>query len=306
MKKALLLLAVLIVLLAAVIAIKPENSENHANADVIVTTFALYDIARHLLNGAAEVQMLIPFGKEVHTFEPTPSDMIRVQDAALFLYSGAGLEPWAETLAAKAKAVDMSQYVALYHLEEGHEEAHAEHHHDHESADPHYWLDIDNMIALTNALARRFEKAFSSLPPEKIEQNRLQYIARLKQLDALYKRRLSTCRLQTIVVGHDAFGYLARRYGFEVKALTGLSPDMMPDAKTMARLSDLIKSRKIPVVFYEAYVSDKLSQAIAAETGARVEVLQPLATIASDEIGMDYFRLMNVNLLKLHDALECQ
>lgn len=67
------MLSVLAILLAVLIALKLKKSNNEAKADVIVTTFTLYDIARHLLKGAAEVQMLIPFGKEVHAFEPKPA-----------------------------------------------------------------------------------------------------------------------------------------------------------------------------------------------------------------------------------------
>lgn len=311
-KKAIIVLLILLALLvAALMVLTPEKKVRSDHPDVIVTTFALYDIARHLLAQDAEVQMLIPFGRDVHTYEPTPLDMARVEHARLFLYSGAGLEPWASHFASLKQAVDMSRVVSLRVAEHGHHHE-AEHHDadDHEEVhasgyDPHYWLDIDNMIRLTEAMQREFIRLYPNRA-DAIRERAQRYIARLKQLDALYKKRLSACRLDTIVVNHNAFGYLAQRYGFHVAPITGLSPDTMPDAKTMASLSEIIRSKKINTVFYESFISDKLATALAKESGAKVAVLQPLANITAKEIGADYFRLMNENLLKLHDALECQ
>jgi len=308
LKKAIIvLLVLLIVLVVTLVVAVPAKKVQAGKADVVVTTFALYDIARHLLEQDAEVAMLIPFGRDVHTFEPTPQDMIRVEKCRLFLYSGAGLEPWAEPFESFGNAKDMSRYVRLHEGGHAHHDETAEmHDDDHHGADPHYWLDIDNMIALVKASEQLFTSAFPALDAGKLRERGAAYIKRLETLDTLYRKRLSGCGLDTIVVSHNAFGYLAERYGFHVEAVTGLSPDTMPNAKTMAQLTDTVREHGIKTLFYESFVSDKLVASLAAETGVRVDVLQPLANITADEIGADYFRLMNANLLKLHDALECR
>ena len=308
MKKAIIvLLVLLIVLVVALVVAVPAKKVQAGKADVVVTTFALYDIARHLLEQDAEVAMLIPFGRDVHTFEPTPQDMIRVEKCRLFLYSGAGLEPWAGPFESFGNAKDMSRYVRLHEGGDAHHDEAAETHGaDHHGADPHYWLDIDNMIALVKASEQLFTSTLPALDAEKVRARSAAYIKRLETLDTLYRKRLSGCGLDTIVVSHNAFGYLAERYGFHVEAVTGLSPDTMPNAKTMAQLTDTVRDHGIKTLFYESFVSDKLVASLAAETGVRVDVLQPLANITADEIGADYFRLMNANLLKLHDALECR
>lgn len=307
MKKAIIALLVLLAVLTVVLVVlTPEKKLRSERPDVIATTFALYDIARHLLGEDAQAQMLIPFGKDVHTFEPTPRDMIRVEKSRLFIYSGAGLEPWTAPFDGRANAVDMSRYVRL--REGGHhndEEASRETHEAHRY-DPHYWLDIGNMIRLTKAMEKRFESAFPAIAPEVLRKRSAAYITRLETLDALYKKRLSDCRIDTIVVSHNAFGYLAARYGFHVDAITGLSPDTMPNAKTMAAVSDFVKKEGVKTLFYESFISDELAASVARETGIHVDVLQPLANITAKEIGADYFRLMNANLLKLHDAMECR
>ncbi len=292
-------------IVAAVVYFGQTNRARTAQPDVIVSTYALYDISRHLLAHDAEVQILIPFGRDVHTFEPTPGDMIRVEKSRLFLYSGAGLEPWTEQFRTFANAVDMSRFVRLQKRQMHHEDVQEEGHHHEGAYDPHYWLDIDNMIALTKAMVPLFAQKLG-LDAAVLHKRAAAYIDRLKVLDGLYRKRLSHCALDTIVVGHNAFGYLGERYGFHVEALSGLSPDRLPDAKTMAALTDLVKRKKIKTVFYESFVSDKTVSSIAREAGVRVDVLQPLANITADEIGADYFHLMNRNLLKLHDALECR
>lgn len=304
LKKAIIAILVLLAILTAVlIVLTPEKKLRSGQPDVIVTTFALYDIARHLLGEDAQVQMLVPFGKDVHTFEPTPRDMIRVEKSRLFLYSGAGLEPWTAPFEGRVNAVDMSQYVQLRKGAHHDDEASSQETH---AYDPHYWLDIDNMIRLTQAMERRFESTFPTIAPKELRRRAAAYIKRLKALDSLYKKRLLECRIPTIVVSHNAFGYMAARYGFHVDAITGLSPDTMPDAKTMAAVSEFVKQKGIKTIFYESFISDKLAASVARETGVRVDVLQPLANITAKEIGADYFHLMNVNLLKLHDAMECR
>ena len=308
MKKAIMVLLLLSVLLVGtLLVLVPEKKVQNARTDIVVTTFALYDIARHLLGPDGTVAMLLPFGRDVHTFEPTPQDMIRVEQSRLFLYSGAGLEPWSTPFRARDNAVDMSRFVTL------HESGEEAHHHDTDDTahhahpiDPHYWLDIDNMIGLVQGMEGLFRKAFASMDEKELHARAEAYIARLKTLDGLFKKRLASCRLDTIVVSHNAFGYLAERYGFHVAALTGLSPDTMPDAKTMAALSDFVREKGVKTLFYESFVSDKLAASLARESGVRVDVLQPLANITDKEVGADYFRLMNANLLKLHDALECR
>lgn len=316
MKKALTILLILAaVLVALLLFLTPEKKIENEKAEVVVSTFALYDIARHLLDGEVAVQMLIPFGNDVHTFEPTPTDMVRVEKSRLFLYSGAGLEPWSANFAQHANAVDMSRFVHLrvgghqHHHETAHEdEEHAEQEGEHSGHDydPHYWLDVDNMALLVAAMEALFQKHFPSLDAAALHARGDAYVKRLHTLDALYKKRLQDCRFDDIVVSHNAFGYLAARYGFHVEAVSGLSPDTMPDAKTVARLSELVKAEGITTVFYESFVSDKLAAAVAREAGVKVGVLQPLANITAKEIGADYFRLMNANLLKLHDAMECR
>jgi len=306
MKKAgILIITILIGIMIFVPSMQEKEKSVSNKPHVTVSTFALYDISQKLLAGHADVSMLIPFGQDIHSYEMTPQDRIKIEKSKFFIYSGAGLEPWTHSFEALPNTIDMSQFVKLQHAQE-------EHHHHGEacshSFDPHYWLDIDNMILITKKLQDVYIKAFPEEVSKQIQHNATQYIVMLKSIDALYKKRLSTCKHDEIIVSHNAFGYLASRYDFHVIALTGFSPDAMPSAKDLASLSDIVKEKGISVIFGEAYMSDALMQSLSRETGARVDILQPLANITALEAAEfnDYKLLMQLNLRKLYFAMECR
>ncbi|RLA69178.1 MAG: zinc ABC transporter substrate-binding protein [Epsilonproteobacteria bacterium] len=309
MKKALLLVLFLLVVVAFIATLTPSKSPSDSNKPmIVVSTFALYDVLTHLAREHADVVMLVPFGVDVHTYEPTPQDMVNLEKSDLFVYSGAGLEPWTATFSHIANKLDMSVHVDLLTFEEQDSDKEDAHEHHHNAIDPHYWLDISNMIKVTNTLESVLIDLLGPHLSKTIDEHAASYRKGLQVLDQLYQKRLASCERDTIVVSHNAFGYLGKRYGFHIEALTALSPDAIPSAKTMAELSDLVKKRKLTTVFYESFVSDRLIQSIAKETDARVDVLQPLANITAEEAEQfqDYSLLMNINLQKLRHALKCQ
>ncbi len=305
MKKAGIIIIVILVAIMIFVPSMKESEKSISNKPrITVSTFALYDVSQKLLAGYADVSMLVPFGQDIHSYEMTPQDRIKIEKSQFFIYSGAGLEPWTDSFESHPNTIDMSQFVTLRYAEEGH------HHNAEESSDifdPHYWLDIDNMILITKKLQEVYVKAFPKAAKQ-IQRNATRYIAMLKSIDKLYKKRLSTCKHHEIIVSHNAFSYLASRYGFHVIALTGLSPDAMPSAKDLAHISTIVKEKGISLIFAEAYMSDTLMQSLARETGARVDTLQPLANITAQEASElnDYQILMQLNLGKLYFAMECR
>jgi len=308
MKKVFGLIIVLLFIaaIAAFIVPKPLSKNTvESNLTVTVSTFALYDAVINIARDYAKVGMVVPFGVDIHTYEPTPRDMIRIEKSDLFIFNGAGLEPWTKIFKGGNRRIDMSRYVSLL---EGQNHKKGDHLHDHGGVDPHYWLDIENMIKVADKIEEALIELLGKSTAADIHKNAEQYRKSLGILDGLFQKRLSSCRLDTIVVSHNAFAYMGRRYGFHIKALSGLSPDAMPSAKTVAELADMVRKKGIKVVFYESFVSDRLIQSVAKESGARVEMLQPLANITAKEAKQfqDYRLIMNMNLKKLRMALECR
>ena len=130
----------------------------------------------------------------------------------------------------------------------------------------------------------------------------------LESIDAKYKKSLGECKKDTIIVNHNAFSYLSNNYGFHVEALSGLSPEAQPSAKSMVRLIEHIKEDGISTIFFESFVSDKVMKSIAREAKVSVDVLQPLGNITRDEADkkLTFEDIMLDNLEKISKALVCK
>ena len=159
MKKAITIIVLILIFAMAVILFLDRDKKNTSNKmQITVSTFALYDVSEKLLQGLADVDMLIPFGTDIHTYEMTPQDRIRIEKSKFFIYSGAGLEPWTKSFQSLSNALDMSKYVKLIEADKSHN--HTDEHH---AYDPHYWLDTDNMISKTKKLRDIFIENFPKI-----------------------------------------------------------------------------------------------------------------------------------------------
>lgn len=278
---------------------------------VFVSTFSLLEAAKTIAAGELEINNIIPLGSDAHMFSPSPTQVAKISSAALFIYNGAGFETWAQglknTLPDTVQVVDMSQYVMLQKSQDEHHDEHHEGEHDHGAYDPHYWLDIDNMIAMTQTL----EAHFSKLLPEKKElfqKNAANYIQQLQKLKSEYQVGLAVCKNRTLVTNHDAFGYLAHANQLENISVIGLSSDEQPSAQMVAHIVDIVKDHRVKTIFFEELVNDNVAQAIAKETGVEAVPLQPLENISEDELKLHqtYLSIMRGNLAKLRESMECR
>ncbi|MFA5233859.1 MAG: metal ABC transporter substrate-binding protein [Sulfurimonas sp.] len=277
-----------------------------AKPTIAASTFSLYDIAKNIASDTAETFMILPFGVDAHSYEPTPKDMVKISRSNLVLYSGAGLEPWIEGFEFKNKAVNISLHVKLREVGEDQDE-HNHDDHQHGRVDPHYWQSPQNMILATERITEELIALFPK-NRELYSKNRDSYIAMLKNLDEDYKKELSTCQLDTIIVNHNAFSYLANRYGFHTEALSGLSPESEPSAKNMIKLIEFIKEHKVETIFFEKFANEKTIKSIAKEAKVSYDVLQPLGNITADEAKekLSYEDIMRRNLQKISKALKCR
>lgn len=278
---------------------------------IAASTFSLYDIAKNIAGDSAQTFMILPFGVDAHSYEPTPKQMAKISQSDLVLYSGAGLEPWIKGISFQKKAVDISTFVKLRELSENHEHHGDTHKHGHshggKSIDPHYWQDPANMILAAEQIAKELIALF---PKNRAlyEKNRDTYVAMLQNLDTTYKTVLKECKLDTIIVNHNAFSYLSQRYGFHTEPLSGLAPEAQPNAKNMIKLIKFIKEHKVEVIFFEKFANEKAINSIAKEANVTADVLQPLGNITADEAkaGLSYDAIMRTNLDKISKALQCR
>ncbi|MCF6339777.1 MAG: metal ABC transporter substrate-binding protein [Sulfurimonas sp.] len=306
--KNIILILIFIIFISLLITMDKNKpvSDNIKKTTIATSTFSLYDIVKNIANDNVDLFMILPFGVDAHSYEPTPKQVIKLHKSDLVIYSGAGLEPWISGFEFQNRAIDISLHVKLKELDK-HEHCNGNHHEHIQNFDPHYWLDIQNMIIATKLITRELIK-LSPKNKELYIKNKDIYIEKLKNLDKNYKNKLAICKLNTIVVNHNAFSYLSSKYDFKVKALSGFSPEVQPSAKNMANLIEYVKEYKISTIFFESFVSDKAIKSIANEAKVNVDVLQPLGNITADEANqkLTYEDIMKSNLEKISKALECQ
>lgn len=299
---------ILVVVLLNFISLIPLNAnDTKQKPSIAASTFSLYDIAKNIASDTAEIFMIMPFGVDAHSYEPTPKDMIKISKSDIVLYNGAGLEPWIDGFEFKSKTLNVSQHVNLREMDNGHKCNDKDANHNHSSVDPHYWQDPHNMILAAEYITAELIVIFPK-NRELYVKNRDNYVKMLKNLDKSYREKLSGCKQDTIIVNHNAFSYLANQYGFHVEALSGLSPESEPSGKNMIKLIEHVREHKTPVIFFESFVSDKAIKSIAKEANVEVDVLQPLGNITADEAKhkLSYEDIMRRNLEKISKALMCR
>jgi zinc transport system substrate-binding protein len=123
-----------------------------------------------------------------------------------------------------------------------------------------------------------------------------------------FETGLATCERNLLVTAHEAFGWLARRYGLRQEGIAGIDPESEPSPKRLAELADLVEEEGVTTIFTEDLVSPKVARTLAREAGGiRTEVLSPLESLteAQRERGDDYLDVMRDNLTKLRAALGC-
>lgn len=239
---------------------------------VVTLCTVLTEIAREVGGDQASVVGLVRPGVDPHTFNPSPADVREIADADVVLASGLSIEAYLDRLVAGSgsKGHVLAVGDSLPSAAQGGGEK-----------DPHWWQSIDNVVLAADIVRAELARA----RPESAEgfsANARAYQARLRELKAWVARetgRLPPGR-RHLVTSHDAFGCLARDYGFTVHAINGLSTDSEADAKHLAGLIDLIRSEKIAAVFAEDSANPRLVENLVRETGVHLG-----ATLYADGLG---------------------
>ena len=176
--------------------------------------------------------------------------------------------------------------------------------HTSDDKDPHFWQDPTLMAEATRAFASTMAEADPAHAAYYRAQGR-HLVRDLGRVDTAYRRTLANCRVDTIVVSHDAFEYLARRYGVDVVPIAGLEPDAEPSLQRLHDLANLIRDRGVTTVFFETLASPDLAESLAGDVGVRSAVLDPIEGLSSDDPDATYLTLMRQNLAAIAKAGDC-
>jgi len=274
---------------------------------VVTTLFPLYDIARQIGGDAVEVKLLLPPGVEAHAFNPTPQDMMTIESADIFIFTGKFMEPWVD----KVLGSIANKNIVVVDASIGTKQINAASHTAGEtegSIDPHIWLDVDNMNTMVDSITR----AVVAKDPKNsvmIEPKSLEYKAKLAGFDESMKRMIPSCASKEIIYGgHYAFGYFATRYGLLYTAAQGLAPDSEPTVQDLTALVDQIRKEKIRYVYYEELSSPKVAEVLASETGASLLLLNAGHNISKTQLssGTTFLDILQADKQNIQIGLECK
>ncbi|BCJ98247.1 metal ABC transporter substrate-binding protein [Anaerocolumna chitinilytica] len=277
-----------------------KNSDTGDKLKVVTSFYAMYDFAEKIGGDKVSVINMVPAGIEPHDWEPAASDITNLEKAQVFIYNGAGMEHWVDTVldSLSNKELVITEASSGITLQKGHSEEEG-------TYDPHVWLNPENAKSEMNNIKEAFIKADPNNEANYSE-NYETYAAKLDALDKKYKETLTALENKDIIVAHEAFGYLCNAYGLNQVGIEGLSPDSEPDPSKMEETIQFAKDNKVKVIFFEELVSPKVAETIAKEVGVKTDVLNPLEGLSEDDIkaGGDYFSVMETNLTSLAEALK--
>ncbi|MCL2085975.1 MAG: metal ABC transporter substrate-binding protein [Oscillospiraceae bacterium] len=284
------------------------NSVHSGKIKVITTIFAPFDFVREIVGDSTqiEVSMLLPPATEVHSYEPSPKDILTIQNSELFIYIGGDSDYWVDVLLNsfddKVKTIELLECVDL--LDDDYEHYHYDG--KYMGLDPHVWTSPKNAKVIVSAIAEEICR----IEPENADlyrKNAAEYLEKLTHLDTQFQDVVDNAARQVIVFGDRfPFRYFAQHYGLEFfAAFPGCSAQTEPSAAMVAFLIDEVNEKNIPAVFHAELSDKKMATAISEATGAKVSLLHSCHNVTKDELesNVSYLDLMQMNLITLKEAL---
>ena len=334
-----LLILIFSIITAVIINIKnPKRKNNDGKIEVVATLFPQYDFVKQIGGDKVNVTLLLPPGSESHTYEPTPQDMVLINESDMFIYTGEEMEPWAENLISGVKkdinVLDLSKTVKLINVEEFEEEheehtnhkdseEHSddeyEHEHEHEhnhthtgdghnhTYDPHIWLNPQYAIKMVESI----ENELSRIDPENAsyyKKNAQNYISQISELDEEIENTVNNSSNPKIAFGGAfAYAYFVERYNLDfISAYETCGESAEPSTVQVKEVIDYINENKIPVIFYKEYTTGNIAKTISEATGTKMLVFNTVHNVSKDEMnnGATYVSIMKDNLENLKQALK--
>jgi zinc transport system substrate-binding protein len=294
----------IIMLLSCVSAISIDTivaAQNNSSPKIVTTFLPIHLFTQAVVGDTGQVDILISPGTEVHDYQATPDDARLLATADVLVENGLGMEEFLESLVTNAgnselQQIDSSQGITV--IEEEHSEHEEEHGHYHEGGNPHVWLDPvlaqQQVATIRDALIQ-----IDSNNADNYRTNANAYIQQLKQLDSEFQQRLAPVKGCNFITFHDAFPYLAQRYGLKQEAIVEIPEDSITP-KDIQRVQQAANQYQVKALLTEPGIEDKRIQQISSDLNLPLEAIDPLESGETNP--QYYFQVMRQNLEALERA----
>jgi ABC-type Zn uptake system ZnuABC Zn-binding protein ZnuA len=279
--------------------------EKPATIKVLAAETFLADIAQNVAGDRLRVESMMPFAVDPHTYEPSPGDVRKVAQCQVLIVNGHGYEEFQQRLLQNAGGnplvIVASEGLTSRKAHEGEIVENPN------VADPHFWLDPNNVIRYAQNIRDGLSRADSE-GAKIYARNAESYIAELKKLDAWIREQVARVPpdRRLLVTSHDCFGYFADRYGFKIVGtiIPSVSTEASPSARQIAELVDRIRAAHAPAIFVEPETNPQLARQVARETGVKVVTDLYLETLTDkDGPAPTYVKMMRHNVTRIVSTL---
>ena len=293
--------------------------QDNEKISVVTTIFPYYDFTRSIAGDKADIKILLSPGSEPHSYDPSPSDIVAIENCDIFIYNGGESDEWVESVLdsienKNMKIMRMMDYVDLLYEqsvehdehEHGEEHNHVDEHEHGEEYDEHIWTSVKNAEKLSDAIYYELS-ACDSANKSIYSSNRDRYISKLKSLDSKFSDIVSNAKRNTVVFGDRfPFLYFVTDYSLYYDcAFPGCSSETEPSISTVTHMIDFTRDNQIPVVFYLEFSNGRVARLISEDTGAKTMRYSSCHNVTKDEFadGATYISLMEQNANALREAL---
>ena len=289
--------ALLLPVVSGCAAFTDDSASSAGGVEVAAAFYPLQYVAERIAGEHADVVNLTTPGGEPHDLELDVRRTAEVTEADLVVYEH-GFQPAVDDAVdqnATGDIVDAASVVDLVPFRD--------HGVDSDEDDPHFWQDPMLLADVGDAIADQL----ADIDPGHADDYRADaddLRSDLERLDRSYAEGLQDCERDTVVVSHDAFGYL-QKYGITMESIVGLSPEAEATPADLSRLQTLVKEEGITTIFSEELVSKKYAESLASDTGVKSAVLDPIEGLSDETADEDYLSLMRSNLAALERANGC-
>lgn len=295
-----------------------QAPETDGGVNIVATVFPAYDFARQIAGDDGNVTLLIPPGSEAHSYEPTPQDIIRIQNCDLLVCNGGESEAWLDEILSgmgnEIPTVVMLDCVdALTEEDKDGMQVHKHHDHDHdhdehedEEYDEHVWTSPVNAQLICRAISAALCQADPAHASDYTARC-VDYCAELQELDADFRGVIANAKRHTLIFA-DRFPvrYFVEEYGLDYfAAFPGCADDAEPSARTVAFLIDRVREEQAPAVLYIEFSNQKMADIVCEDTGCEKLLFNSCHNVTADQLrgGVTYLELMRGNLETVKEAL---